>query len=255
MKTAYKLNTTTRDTVTASDLVKGTGTAKKETKHKTLLMAQIDHKAIHAEAYSQVIENAEHEESFIPEVDAHNGVIKATAEQTKAMEELTAKIEAQAEKTLIKTIEEASKYNNLMTATQWTSEDGRTTIKTKYFFDADLGIIAKELKTTPTRETFTVFIPTVRGLAGLRANMLEEDTYEAFQEIHNNHALLINGIEPEEHIFREIAEQDENDNRRKFYASQDKTIFINFYDGLITAVKNDRETNKAQKAQKIERAF
>ena len=249
----YKIKTT-RQTTTAHD-IESNVTAKAPKFIKTLAIAQIDMKQINAYVYAMAVEEADTNESFIAEHDINkDGLSKEHQEQKLIIEEMTARAVEIKESELMAVIAQYQNKGDLLFSTEWNNDRGNMSIRTKYLFDETDGIIVKELKTQPSKESYTVAIPSVRGLYGFRMELLEkyEGTDEHFNDLrtlHNNHCLLINDIEPETDIFEDLSEVREDEPTSKFYGKGG--IFINYKDGFITGVKNDKLSSaKAQKSQK-----
>ena len=216
----------------------------------------IDHKALRAKAYNIAFEQAEQQDSFVAELDIDkDGLsIEHKAHVAEYQEILDRAIEM-AESTLTSVMENAGKvHKNIIFASEWENPTKTTYIKTKYAFDPAKGIIALEYKDTPSKEVFTYGQPTTRGLAGFRAELSQNealhDNFDELQELHNNSVLLTSGLAPEAHIYADLIEQDESDPRRSTYASQDGSVWLNYYDGFITSAKNERQTSSRVKTRR-----
>lgn len=250
---------TNPNATSASDLISSTTTVQVPKIHKPLFDAQIDTKSIKAEAYAIVVEESETLDSFIPEMDTtKDGVSVEHRDAVEKMERLVEAGIALAEAELDGTIQESNTAldkTTLLFSTEWVSDNGNVTIRSKFVFDESDGIIIKELKTTPTRESYTVFVPSLTGLRSYRAELTHNDDltdkYEELAELHNQHALLVNGLLPSDaEIYADLAEIDPDDAKRKVWKSANGQVWLNYYDGLLTSVKNKANAPKAKSSAK-----
>ena len=253
------IKSTATDRTSASDLIKASSSPKEDKFLKILAMTQIDYKAIRAEAYSIAVEEAEGIDSFIAEKDVNrDGLSIEHQEQKKLIEVLESAQIDDAEQALTATIIDMNKQlakSTELFSTEWTSDNNKVTIRSKYILIPEFGIVIKELKTTPTRETYTVGQPTITGLRAYRGELSNNEElaerFDELAELHNQHALLVNGLEPSDALtFLELSVMADDDSRRKTWASQNGQVWINIYDNLFTSIKNEANKPKAQISQK-----
>lgn len=250
---------TNPNATSASDLISSTTTVQVPKIHKPLFDAQIDMKAIKAEAYATVIERSDTLDSFIPEMDTNKDGV--SIEHKEAVEEMARLVENGIQlfegemQFAIDTANQALEKATELFATEWVSDNGNVTIRSKFLFDENDGIIIKELKSTPSRESYTVFVPSLTGLRSYRAELTHNDDltdrYEELAELHNQHALLVNGLLPSDaEIYADLAEIDPDDAKRKVWKSANGQVWLNYYDGLLTSVKNKANAPKAKSSAK-----
>ena len=238
----FKINTN-KATTTAHDLEANKSTRKPKF-IKTFAMAQIDKKKAMSEAYQVAFEEADRNDSFIAELDINKaGLSKEHQEQAEILKSMIDESLAEQERVFLETLNEYKDIGTQVMSTEWVNDRGNMTIRTKYNFDTNHGIIVKELKEQPSKETYTVAIPSIRGLAGMRAE-LEKHSNTELEELHNNHCLLSVEIQPETEIFESLAEIDEDDTSTKIY--KQGGVFILYKKGLIVFASNDKQTTKGE---------
>ncbi len=231
-----------KNTTTAHDL-ETASKASNQPKHlSTIASAIIDNKQIFNDAYTQIKEEVGNDGSFIPELDiGKDGIPTEWKEQSIAIQAIVASETAIAEKDFLHVLNE-NKQDGAILTTEWTAPSSKVNIRTKYFFSQEQGIIVKELKATPTKESYIVAVPTLKGLAGFRAELNNNPDTENFNDLvalHNNTVLLQADIEPEQQIFYDLAEVRDDEPSSRFYAKGG--IFINFSNGLINSIKNEKQ--------------
>ena len=239
----FKINTA-ETTTTAHDL-ENNPTTRKPKFIKTLALAQIDKKKAMAEAYAVAFEEADRADSFIAELDINKaGLSTEHQAQAEILKNMIEESIAEQEKTFLQTLNDFKDIGQEVLSTEWTNDRGNMTIRTKFIFDPKQGIIVKELKEQPSKETYTVAIPSIRGLASMRAELEKTSTPE-LEELHNNHCLLTVEVEPETEIFFSLAEIDEDDTSTKIY--KNGGVFILYKKGLIVYASNDKQAKTTEK--------
>ncbi len=219
---------------------------KKEILRRTDTFIQIDIKSINAEAMEETLEEAEIEESFIPELDTKSRVVFKEMLEDK----IYSKTEA-ITKDFIQTVEAVNKkYDDIIMQTEYTK--GNYTAKTKYFFDKEEGIIMAQMIQNREVTTYKVGKPTVFGLTAYRIELNSNESlaneYEELRTLHNDECLVAHELEPESEKYFELAEDDKTKQGIRNFNT--KTVYVNFYHGLIQYVLNRNEDTKQATPQK-----
>lgn len=219
---------------------------KKEVLRSTETFIQIDLKAINSEAMEEALEEAEVEESFIPELDTKQRVAFQEMLEDKIHEKTS-----EVTKDFIETVNKINeKYTDVLMKTEYIK--GTYSARTKYFFDENEGIIMAQMIQNRDVTTYKVGKPTVFGLTAYRIELNKNEAlandYDELRILHNDECLVAHGLQPESENYYDLAKEDQTKQGVRNFNT--KTVYVNFYQSLIQFVLNRDEDTAEAKAKK-----
>ncbi len=253
---------TNNNTISASELVK----AKESTDMKKTPFLDVftnillNPKDIEAQVRESILEQVGDKDSFIAELDVDNeGNIIATKEVQEYIEIGVEKLTEELTKDILNEAKATNKkYPQVVLATHWTSDNKQVNVKTKYFLD-DIGLVMQQMNSHNGIINYTVGRPTLYGLTPLRGEVnyneeLDVDARDTLIQLHNQYALSINGLDPQDYeIFKDLSIQDETNNIKRNFNSNDRKVWIQYYGPFITYIKNELGNEaKPKKRSRVE---